>query len=266
LRFATGGRVLERLSGSGGGGGGGAVEPRAPSRWRTIRAGPDPWRGGDEIADQEWLRSPVASLVREGLQQTLLFPAARLIARPQVFGAADLLQVPQPAVIAPNHASDIDTPLILAALPRSWRSRTVVGAAADRFYRRRGYAIQSGLWINTFPFGRGSDLRGLADAAELLRAGHNVLLYPQATRSAGQVDGFRSGVGRLCLATGAPLLPVHVSGTALIMPPSRGLTQRGRATIRFGRPLFAAPGETADELMVRARAAITELGARHPRR
>jgi 1-acyl-sn-glycerol-3-phosphate acyltransferase len=188
-----------------------------------------------------------------------------MIARPEVHGAEDLMHVPQPVVIAPNHSSDIDTPLILAALPRAWRNRTVVGAAADRFYRRRAYAIQSGLWINTFPFGRGSDLRGLADAAELLRAGQNVLLYPQATRSAGHAEGFRAGVARLCLATGAPLLPVHVAGTALIMPPSRGLTQRGRATIRFGRPLFAGPGENADELMVRARAAITELGTRRPR-
>jgi 1-acyl-sn-glycerol-3-phosphate acyltransferase len=231
-----------------------------------VRAGPDPWRGRDEVADQEWLRSPAASLAREGLQQALLFPVARLIARPRVFGAEDLLQVPQPAVIAPNHASDIDTPLILAALPRSWRARTVVGAAADRFYRRRFYAVSSGLWINTFPFGRGSDLRGLADAAELLRAGHNVLLYPQATRSAGQSEGFRAGVARLCLATGAPLLPVHVAGTALIMPPSRGLTQRGRATVTFGRPILAEPGETPDELMDRARAAITELGSRRPGR
>ncbi|HWH12623.1 MAG TPA: lysophospholipid acyltransferase family protein [Solirubrobacteraceae bacterium] len=262
MRFATGGRTLERLAGSGGG----DLEPRPPSRWRTVRAGPNPWRGGDEVADQEWLRSPAAGILREGLQQTLLFPVARAIARPRVFGAEDLMQVPQPAVIAPNHASDIDTPLILAALPRSWRNRTVVGAAADRFYRRRAYAITSGLWINTFPFGRGSDLRGLADAAELLRDGHNVLLYPQATRSAGQVDGFRSGVARLCLATGAPLVPVHVAGTALIMPASRGLTQRGRATVRFGRPLFAGPDETPDELMVRARAAITELGAGRPRR
>jgi len=199
---------------------------------------------------------------REVLQQTLLFPTARLIARPRVFGADELMHVPQPAVIAPNHASDIDTPLILAALPHAWRARTVVGAAADRFYRRRSYAVASALWINTFPFDRGGDLRGLADAAELLREGRNVLLYPQATRSAGQVEGFRSGVARLCLATGAPLVPVHVAGTALIMPKGRGLTQRGRATVTFGRPIFPRPGEESDELMSRTRAAIAALATR----
>ncbi len=260
MRFSTGGGRLERLAGAAPS----TRPPAAPHRWRTVRAGGDAWPSGAEVGDQEWLRRPAASLAREGLQQALLFPVARAIARPRVVGAADLMNVPQPAVIAPNHASDIDTPLILGALPRAWRSRTVVGAAADRFYRRRAYALASGLWINTFPFDRSGDLRGLADAAELLRAGHNVLLYPQATRSAGQVEGFRAGVARLCLATGAPLLPVHVAGTALIMPKGRGLTQRGRATVTFGRPIYALPDETSDELIDRTRAAIAHLAGRRP--
>ncbi len=258
MKFSTSGSGLERLAGAAPS----TRPPRPPHRWRTVRAGGGPWAADSEVADQEWLRGPAASLAREGLQQALLFPVARVIARPRVIGAADLMHVPQPAVIAPNHASDIDTPLILAALPRAWRSRTVVGAAADRFYRRRGYALASGLWINTFPFDRGGDLRGLADAAELVRSGHNVLLYPQATRSAGQVEGFRAGVARLCLATGAPLLPVHVAGTALIMPKGRGLTQRGRATVTFGRPIFPEPDETSDELIGRARAAVALLAGR----
>jgi 1-acyl-sn-glycerol-3-phosphate acyltransferase len=255
MRFSSGAGRLERLAGGAPAGHG----PSAPRRWPTIRTGGDPWATAGEVGDQGWLRHPAAALAREGLQQGLLFPLARTIARPRVVGAGDLMHVPQPAVIAPNHASDIDTPLILAALPRAWRARTVVGAASERFYRRRGYALASSLWINTFPFDRGGDLRGLADAAEHLRAGRNVLLYPQATRSAGQVHGFRAGVARLCLATRAPLLPVHVAGTALIMPKGRGLTQRGRATVTFGRPIFPEPEETSDELIDRARAAVAAL-------
>lgn len=258
MRFSAGGRGLERLAGT-------APSSRPPgpgARWRTVRAGGGQWAATGEVVDQAWLREPAASAAREVLQQTLLFPVARAIARPRVIGAADLMHVPQPAVIAPNHSSDIDTPLILAALPRAWRARTVVGAASDRFYRKRAYAVASGLWINTFPFDRGGDLRGLADAAELLRAGQNVLLYPQATRSAGQVDGFRAGVARLCLATGAPILPVHVAGTALIMPKGRGLTQRGRATVSFGQPIFPEPDQGSDDLIGRTRAAIAELARR----
>lgn len=256
MRLASGGRALERLAGSARGGASGA-----PRRWRTVRGGPDPWSRAGEVGDQAWLRGRRPALVREALQQTLLFPLARAIARPRVVGADELMHAPQPAVITPNHASDIDTPLILSALPYAWRARTLVGAASERFYRRRSYAVMSGLWINTFPFDRSGELRGLAGAAELLRAGHNVLLYPQATRSAGPVDGFRTGVARLSIATGVPLVPVYVGGTALIMPKGRGLTQRGRATVRFGRPLYPAPGEVPLELMERTRAAITALAS-----
>ncbi len=247
--------MLERLAGPARG----QSAAAAPRRWRTLRVGPDPW-SEDEVGDQRWLRTPGAAFAREALQQTLLFPLARGIARPRVVGAEDLAHVPQPAVIAPNHSSDIDTPLILAALPRAWRARTVVGAAADRFYRRRSSAVLTGLWINTFPFDRGGDLRGLADAAELLRTGYNVLLYPQGTRSAGQLEGFRTGVARLCIATGTPLLPVHVAGTALIMPKGRGVLQRGRATVTFGAPIHPLVEEHPSELIDRARDAVGALG------
>ena len=119
-----------------------------------------------------------------------------------MIGAADLMHAPQPAVLAPNHESDIDTPLVLLALPRPWRTRTVVGAASDRFYRRRRSALMSGLWINTFPFDRGGgQRRGLASAAAHLREGRNVLLFPQGTRGAGP-DGYHIGVAELALSAG----------------------------------------------------------------
>jgi len=225
----------------------------------------DPWEGAEEIDDQRWLRRPGASLAREALQQSMLFPLCRAIARPRVFGAGDLVHAPQPAVIAPSHGSDIDTPLVLDALPRSWRSRTVVGAASDRFYRGRLIAVTTTLWINTFPFDRGSELRGLGQAAELLREGYNVLLYPQGTRSS-SMEGFRTGVARLCVKTGAPLLPVYVGGTALIMPKDRGLISRGKATVAFGSALEPEPEERPEDFLDRLVEAVTELRAGAERR
>jgi 1-acyl-sn-glycerol-3-phosphate acyltransferase len=258
MRFAEGGRALERLAGRSG------RRPVRPSRrWRTVRSGPDPWRESpSEAPDQRWLRGRGPSVARGALQQGLLFPVTRLFTAPAVEGADDLVHAPQPAVIAPNHGSDVDTPLVLLSLPGAWRARTVVGAASDRFYRNRFYAVMTGLWINTFPFDRSGDGRGIAAAAELLREGHNVLLYPQGTRSAGTLEGFRSGVARLCVATGAPLVPVHVSGTALIMPKDRGLSRRGKASVRFGSPLLPGDDESVDEFLDRSHEAMAELATR----
>ena len=253
------GRVLERLAGASSGDVGprGRSE-RTPTRWRRAPAGFAAWEADDEVPDQPWLRGRRASLAREALQQGLLFPATRIVTSPTVHGAADLLHAPQPAVIAPNHASDVDTPLVLWALPRPWRTRTVVGAASDRFYARRRTALTSALWINTFPFDRGGDLRGLAAAAEHLREGRNVLLYPQATRTSG-LGGLRAGVARLCVATGTPAIPVHVSGTALLMPKGRGVTRRGRTTVSFGLPVEPRTDEPAEDFTERVGAAIAAL-------
>jgi 1-acyl-sn-glycerol-3-phosphate acyltransferase len=256
MRFSSGGRGLERLAG--------APSPprgtRVPSRWRTVRVGAGEWSSSGGAEDEAWLRDRGPSLAREALQQVLLFPASRLVARPRIHGAADLMHAPQPAILAPNHESDLDTPLVLLALPRPWRTRTLVGAASDRFYRRRRHAVLSGLWINTFPFDRGGgQRRGLASAAAHLRDGRNVLLFPQATRGGGP-ETYRTGVAELCLATGAPLIPIHVGGSALIMPKGRGLDRRGTTTVSFGRPLYPRANETPAELTDRLRAATERLG------
>jgi 1-acyl-sn-glycerol-3-phosphate acyltransferase len=250
MRFAQGGRTLERLAGTSAG------RPKTPRKWRTITVGSDPWRDRT-LEDEAWLREPAPSKVREAAQQALLFPATRFLAKPTVIGAKDLIHAPQPAILAPNHESDIDTPLVLLSLPYAWRKRTVVGAASDRFYRKRGYALASSFWINTFPFDRGGgQRRGLAAAAAHLRDGRNVLLYPQGTRGAGP-DAYRKGVAELALTADAPIIPIHIAGSALIMPKNRGLNRRARTTVTFARPIHPRPGETPQELTRRMVEALT---------
>jgi 1-acyl-sn-glycerol-3-phosphate acyltransferase len=253
MRFASGGRGLERLAGANP-----TRRERTPRRWRTITVGADPWRDRT-LDDEAWLREPGPSKLREVAQQALLFPATRFVAMPTIVGAADLIHAPQPAILAPNHESDIDTPLVLLSLPYAWRSRTVVGAASDRFYRKRGYALAAGFWINTFPFDRGGgQRRGLAAAAAHLRDGRNVLLYPQGTRGAGP-EAYRAGVAELALTADAPIVPIHITGSALIMPKNRGLNRRARTTVTFARPIQPRPGETPAELTERMQQAIERV-------
>jgi 1-acyl-sn-glycerol-3-phosphate acyltransferase len=251
LRFARGGRALEKLAGPNKS----SSRVSAPRRWRTVSVGSDPW-SSRTAEDEPWLRERRPTLVREAAQQALLFPATRFLARPTVIGARDLIHAPQPAILAANHESDIDTPLLLMALPHAWRMRTVVGAASDRWYRQPAYGLLAGFWINTFPFDRGGGRRrGLAAAAAHLRDGRNVLLFPQGTRGAGP-DGYRAGVAELALATNVPIVPVHIAGSALVMPKGRGVNRRARTRVTFGRPLQPRAGERAEELTARLRAIV----------
>ena len=44
-------------------------------------------------------------------------------------------------IFAANHASHVDTPLLLSVLPDRWRHRTVVAAGADYFFDKRWKAV-----------------------------------------------------------------------------------------------------------------------------
>ena len=59
-----------------------------------------------------------------------------------------------PVIFVANHSSHLDTPTILRAIPRKWRTRTAVAAAADYFYDSRWKANGVALLFNTVPLGR----------------------------------------------------------------------------------------------------------------
>jgi 1-acyl-sn-glycerol-3-phosphate acyltransferase len=58
-------------------------------------------------------------------------PLAHLLAAPRVDGVDRLEQLNEPVIFAANHASHVDTPLLLSVLPDRWRHKTVVAGAAD---------------------------------------------------------------------------------------------------------------------------------------
>ena len=87
-----------------------------------------------------------------------------------------------------NHASHLDTPLILLSLPDEWRRRTAVAAAADYFFDTWWRAIGSALLFNTFPIDRHGGERMSATPGEVLADGWNLVIFPEGTRSHGRLD------------------------------------------------------------------------------
>jgi 1-acyl-sn-glycerol-3-phosphate acyltransferase len=195
-------------------------------------------------------RSSLVRLWRELFLGLILEPALDFYTRRRATGREDLAGVKGPVILVANHRSHIDTPIILAALPRRLRRRTVVGAAADYFYKNKLIALIVSFIFNTVPLerkGGGMDKRATDHVDKLLSKGWSLLLYPEGTRSrSGGPGRVRRGAAVLAERHNLPIVPIRVSGTRDAMPPGRfwpkrvqGLlfSRRHNVEISFGKPI-----------------------------
>jgi 1-acyl-sn-glycerol-3-phosphate acyltransferase len=223
-----------------------------------------PWAPSPEPREfpTAWARGPVARMAREGIQRYLLGPLVWSETRPRVHGLDHLDGLRGPVVFVANHASHLDAPLILCSLPRTWRRRTAIGAAADYFFDVWWRAAGTALVFNAFPVERSGGKRLSDTPWRLLQEGWNVVVFPEGTRSQdGWVGRFRPGAARLCVGAGVPAIPVAVRGTFAAMPRGRGWPQPGRypVSVRFGPPLQPREGELARDFLDRLRDGVARL-------
>jgi 1-acyl-sn-glycerol-3-phosphate acyltransferase len=208
-----------------------------------------------------WARRRPARMLREVVQSAGLDPLLRSEVSPQVAGLDLLADLAPPVLIVANHSSHLDTPLILCSLPDRWRRRTAVAAAADYFFDTWWKATGSAILFNTFPIERrGGSLSSTPGA--LLAQGWNVVVFPEGTRSPdGWTGRFRMGAAWLAVESGVPVVPVGIRGSYAAMPRGRGWPVPGRppVSVRFGRPLIPAEGESARDLAPRISAAVAQL-------
>ena len=199
--------------------------------------------GIPEIAD--FHDNIVIAWSHEALRQVTLFPTLRLFVPLRVYGT-EHLRSNGPYIFAANHASHLDAPLVLAALPLRLRLRLRVAAAADYFFTNWWKSTVVRCLINAFPFERKgpTSCDSLAHAGQLLKAGRSILLFPEGTRSKdGHIQPFKKGVGRLAVAGTAPVVPVWLEGTHAALPKGARRLHRQLITIRFGRPLSFTPND-----------------------
>lgn len=177
------------------------------------------------------------------LRRVLVGPPLRAYLRLRVEGA-EHIPATGPVIIASNHLSFVDSMVIPIAAGRK------VG-----FLGKAEYMQGTGLsgWLGRLWFGEfggmipvdRSDARAAARsielAAEHLAAGGAFGIYPEGTRSRdGRLHKGRTGVGRLALASGAPVVPCALVGTDKAQPvDARGIRPH-RVTVRFAPPVDVA--------------------------
>ncbi|SCF02619.1 1-acyl-sn-glycerol-3-phosphate acyltransferase [Micromonospora purpureochromogenes] len=173
------------------------------------------------------------------MKYIILGPLLRLIFRPRVEG---LHHVPEtgPVILASNHLSFSDsifTPLIVP--------RKVTFVAKAEYFTGKGI---KGWLTKAFFAGTGCipvDRSGgrAAQAAlntqlTVLRGGGVAGIYPEGTRSPdGRLYRGKTGVARLALESGAPVVPVAMLNLDEIQPPGKLIPKIARVRIRFGPPL-----------------------------
>lgn len=218
---------------------------------------PPPWR-----FPTAWSRSRPAAVARRGLQGGVLSPLLTSQLRITVEGAERVREAASRALIlAPNHCSHLDAPLVLTALHPDVRRDTVTLAASDYFFDAWWRASLTALVFNAVAIDR---VHGGRDdlPADLLAEGNHLLIFPEGTRSHdGYASRFRHGVAHLASITGAPIVPIAIDGSWRAMPRGRGWPTSGRPAVRvsFGAALHPAEGEPVAALTGRLRDAIATL-------
>jgi 1-acyl-sn-glycerol-3-phosphate acyltransferase len=147
-----------------------------------------------------------------------------------------------PAILAANHTSALDG-IVLAYLVARRRSRPTRYLVASEFFERPFH----GFWLHTFkqiPIRRGTgDSGALDEAVATVREGAITGIFPEGTVNpdpSGPMLRGRTGLARIALAAGAPVIPVGIWGTQARWPRT-GLTFRRpfrpAVALAFGRPI-----------------------------
>lgn len=162
-----------------------------------------------------------------------------------------------PYVFMPNHASFLDGPLVMTAIPGA--TRVILKKSILRV-PVLGQAMRFVGFVPVDRKGAEGGKRSIARAAALMRErGYSFLIFPEGTRSLdGRLQPFRRGGFFLALAGGAPIVPVTVRGTFDLMPKGRWFSRRGRVRVIFHGPVPVAgrTPETMSGLMDEVRRAI----------
>lgn len=154
-----------------------------------------------------------------------------------------------------NHLSNLDPTVLLPSIP----------GMTSVFIKKQlmnipllGTAMRMGKYVPVSRANSREDAqRSVEVAAEALSSGLHITVFPEGTRSPdGRLLPFKKGAFFLAEATGAPIIPVVISGTERMMPKGTVRITPGEAYLRFLPPIRPQDATSREDLMERVRAAM----------
>jgi 1-acyl-sn-glycerol-3-phosphate acyltransferase len=157
---------------------------------------------------------------------------------------------PGPCVLAANHTSNLDGPILLPAIPR----RVSLFAKRELFRLPVfGLGMRLARFVAVDRAGKQAG-SGVAAAVSRLKEGLPVFIFPEGTRSAdGRLQPFKKGAFAMAIEAGAPIVPVAIAGTYRLLPRDKWVVHPGEVAVRFGPPVDAAAYGAAQRTELLAR-------------
>jgi 1-acyl-sn-glycerol-3-phosphate acyltransferase len=147
-----------------------------------------------------------------------------------------------------NHQSNFDIPILVGHVPRD-----------------KGFIAKLEL-LKVPSFGRWmkyigcifidrtdarQSLDSINEAAERIKAGHSLVIFPEGTRSAdGTVGTFKAGSLRLAMKSGVPIVPVTISGSKDIMPKGSSIIKSASVKVIISPPMMPEEFEGMDSRQI----------------
>jgi len=180
-------------------------------------------------------------------ERVLLLPLLRTIMIKEELGR-EHLSTNTPYIFAVNHNSHLDEFAVMPSVVLSTKRKTHFFADRKHWFKGKLYFRFLAWRFKAIPVDRGlgtgdeSLLRGL----EYLKRGHNIIIYPEGTRGSGfDLAKAKVGVAKLALWSGAPVVPIGIWGTHILMPKgSHSPHFKKIVSVKIGKPMtFKLPKE-----------------------
>ena len=163
-----------------------------------------------------------------------------------------------PYIYMANHQSNFDIPVLLGHLAVQFRWLAKVELFKIPIF---GRAMRKVGYISIDRYDRESAFKSLAVAANKIKSGVSVLIFPEGTRSRdGKIRPFKKGGFVLAIDSGVPIVPVVITGTRAIMPKGKFRIYAGQVSMVIHKPIDTSTytRETKEALMESVRRVICD--------
>lgn len=217
-----------------------------------------------EVQDIDWhtiLTQPQSSRIKMPVMgfigytvTALLRSLLKCMFSPHITGLENL-PADRPYILAPNHQSYIDGPLVVSSMSRATLRHTYFFAKREHVNNPLSRLIARNHNIIVLDMSQLSD--SISQLGQVLSAGNNLVIFPEGTRTHdGRVGHFKKTFAILSSELQVPIVPVRITGAYEAWSRNHLLPSFRRVKAQYLPPIVPTPGESYEQLAERVRNAI----------